>query len=175
MSKIYYIYHIPNFIWKDGSIGKIGCTKNPNLRIKKRQGYTEWSIIESHNDIYIASNREIELQKEYGYKVDKIPYWKTIKVTNLGGKVGGIVNLINNTGLFGMSEEQKKNARVKGGISVGNKNAKNGQVIKAGIISSKSPNHPNNVKIKCEYCGKETNIGLYSRWHGKNCKNKTNE
>jgi len=28
----------------------------------------------------------------------------------------------------------------------------------------------NKRKIKCEYCGKETTPGNYSRWHGDNCK-----
>ena len=30
--------------------------------------------METHKDIYIASDREIELQKKYGYPIDTIPY-----------------------------------------------------------------------------------------------------
>ena len=67
----YYIYHIPGV--------KIGCTDKPKKRIQYRQRYTEWEILEEHTDIYEASNREQELQKEYGYVVDTIPYWKSIE------------------------------------------------------------------------------------------------
>jgi hypothetical protein len=62
---MYYIYHISKV--------KIGCTTNPKKRVKE-QGFSNFEILESHSDIYIASDREIELQKQYGYPVDKIPY-----------------------------------------------------------------------------------------------------
>ena len=92
----YYIYHIPNHMWKDGAIGKIGCTYRLTKRMKQ-QKTTDFEILETHSDIYIASDREIELQKQYGYKVDKKPYWKTIKMATIdgcsrGGKVGGNTN-----------------------------------------------------------------------------------
>lgn len=64
----YTIYHIPGV--------KIGCTANLEVRMKW-QGFTEWQILEEHTDIYIASDRELELQKQYGYKVDDRPYWKS--------------------------------------------------------------------------------------------------
>jgi len=66
----YYIYHIPGV--------KIGCTSQLKTRLKK-QRFTEWEILETHTDIMVASAREIELQKEYGYTVDTIPYWKSIE------------------------------------------------------------------------------------------------
>ena len=65
----YYIYHIEGV--------KIGCTVEPNERVKV-QGYNAYLILEEHDDIYIASDREQELQKEYGYQIDKIPYWQSI-------------------------------------------------------------------------------------------------
>jgi hypothetical protein len=78
---MYYIYHI---------IGKkIGCSKNPNRRVNQ-QGYTEFEILEQHEDIDIASKRELELQEQYGYKVDFTTYSKSIqgysvdKVSNAG-------------------------------------------------------------------------------------------
>jgi hypothetical protein len=67
---MYYIYHIEGV--------KIGCTTNADKRVKS-QGYTQYSILETHDDINTASNREMELQKEYGYKVDVIPYSKSIE------------------------------------------------------------------------------------------------
>ena len=64
--KKYYIYHIPGV--------KIGCSNQPEYRVNK-QGYTYFEILEKHSDIYKASEREIELQKEYGYDIDTVPYY----------------------------------------------------------------------------------------------------
>jgi hypothetical protein len=67
---MYYIYHIPGI--------KIGCTKNPNSRLRQQNAKT-YEILETHSDIHIASQREIELQKEYGYKSDTCTYYDSIK------------------------------------------------------------------------------------------------
>ena len=72
---MYYIYHIPDFVWKNGSKGKIGCSETPSQRVNK-QGYTDYEILESHECMYEASKREIELQKEYGYPVDSNTFAK---------------------------------------------------------------------------------------------------
>jgi len=45
----------------------------------REQGFTEWEHLETHTDIYEASNREIELQKEYGLPVDSIPYYQAVE------------------------------------------------------------------------------------------------
>lgn len=68
MSKVYYLYHIPG--------KKIGVTCDLNSRVTKQQGYkpTEYEILETSEDIDYISDREIELQKEYGYKVDITKY-----------------------------------------------------------------------------------------------------
>jgi hypothetical protein len=89
---IYYIYHIPNFKWKKTKkLGKIGCTDELKVRMRK-QGATEYEILETHSDIYIASDREIELQKQYGYPVDNKPYWRAIKmVTKESASKGGLI------------------------------------------------------------------------------------
>jgi hypothetical protein len=89
------IYHIPTFVHKNGKIGKIGCTNTSDAKHRvTEQGYTNYEILETHTDIYEASDREIELQIQYGYPVDKIHYWKTIKMATTedrskGGKIGG--------------------------------------------------------------------------------------
>ena len=70
--KKYYIYHIKG--------KKIGCTIQPKRRTKT-QGFDNYEILEEHTDIYIASDREIELQKEWGYQIDTLPYWRSIKMT----------------------------------------------------------------------------------------------
>jgi hypothetical protein len=48
----------------------------------KQQGAKEgeYRIIEEHTNAKICSIREIELQKEYNYPVDRIQYWKTLKI-----------------------------------------------------------------------------------------------
>ena len=67
---IYYIYHIAGI--------KIGCTSDLIKRMSD-QGFTDWEILEEHTDIYEVSNREIQLQKDYGLPVDTIPYWKSVE------------------------------------------------------------------------------------------------
>ena len=66
----YYIYHIPG--------KKIGVTCDLEERVTNQQGYEpdEYEVLGTTKDIDIASGLEIYLQKEYGYKVDRIPYNK---------------------------------------------------------------------------------------------------
>jgi NTP pyrophosphatase (non-canonical NTP hydrolase) len=68
MDKEYIIYHIPG--------RKIGVTNDLYNRVERQQGYDvgEYEILESSTDIDYISRREIELQKEYGYRVDLKPY-----------------------------------------------------------------------------------------------------
>ena len=64
----YYIYHIPG--------KKIGVTCDIYNRVTQQQGYeqNEYTILEMSEDINYISNKEIELQKQYGYKVDRKLY-----------------------------------------------------------------------------------------------------
>ena len=62
---MYYIYHIKGV--------KIGVSTEPEIRVKN-QGYTDFEILEEHTDINLVSNREMELQKEYGYRIDRVSY-----------------------------------------------------------------------------------------------------
>jgi NTP pyrophosphatase (non-canonical NTP hydrolase) len=66
--KIYYLYHIPG--------QKIGVTSNPRLRVEKQQGYKsdQYEILLVTEDIDLVSQKEIEFQKRYGYKVDRKLY-----------------------------------------------------------------------------------------------------
>ena len=101
---IYYIYHIPG--------EKIGCTSDLEKRMND-QGFTQWEILETHEDGWLAGDREQELQKEYGYRVDHIHYMDSIE------------------------------ARRQAGISQGNKNIESGHIQKLSSYRSKeSYNHP---------------------------------
>ena len=64
----YVIYHIPG--------KKIGVTNNIKYRVEEQQGYTEgeYEILEMSDDIDYVSYKELELQKEYGYKIDEKLY-----------------------------------------------------------------------------------------------------
>ena len=82
---MYYIYHIPNV--------KIGCTKNPQRRTKQ-QGFSSYEILETHDCIDRASQRELELQKEYGYEVDKSTYKESVQNIPKGKQhLGGSASL----------------------------------------------------------------------------------
>jgi len=72
---MYYIYHIPG--------KKIGVTCDLNNRVTKQQGYTsdEYEVLESSKNIDYISWLERKLQKEYGYRVDMVPY-KNLKPKN---------------------------------------------------------------------------------------------
>jgi len=67
------MYHIPG--------KKIGVTRNLNTRVTLIQGYKEgeYEVLEQSEDIDYISDREIELQKSYGYKVDRQKYNNLIK------------------------------------------------------------------------------------------------
>jgi len=71
----YCIYHIPG--------KKIGVTNNLEERVTRQQGYTEdeYEILDMSDDISYISNREIELQKLFGYRVDHKLY-KDLKPKN---------------------------------------------------------------------------------------------
>ena len=66
----YYLYHIPG--------KKIGVTRDLENRVTEQQGYEphEYEVLYKHKDIDFISKLEIQLQKEYGYRVDMVPYNK---------------------------------------------------------------------------------------------------
>ena len=66
----YYIYHIPG--------KKIGVTRDLKQRVEEQQGYesSEYDIIMKSDNIDYISKQELYLQKQYGYKVDRVPYNK---------------------------------------------------------------------------------------------------
>ena len=69
MDKInYYLYHIPG--------KKIGVTRDLISRVVDQQGYDldEIEVLEQSTDIDYISDRELELQQSYGYRVDRQKY-----------------------------------------------------------------------------------------------------
>ena len=100
---MYYIYHIPGV--------KIGCTTNPKGRVKQ-QGYTHYEILEIHTDIQLVSEREIELQKIYGYKADTCTYYDSIK---RNAKKQNIAGRISATKQWKENRESQLLKSIKGG------------------------------------------------------------
>ena len=102
----YYIYHIEGI--------KIGVTTDVPRRMKE-QGFTEWEHLETHTCVYEVSDREQELQRQYGLPVDTIPYWQAARNEGIPmtEEIKQILSEFN-TGKI-LSEEHKRN------ISKGNK------------------------------------------------------
>jgi len=74
---MYYLYHIPG--------KKIGVTRDLSSRVSLIQGYkeNEYEVLEQSEDIDYISDREIELQKSYGYKVDRKLYKNLFNKMNI--------------------------------------------------------------------------------------------
>ena len=136
---MYYLYHIKG--------KKIGCSTNVKHRTRQ-QGFDSFEIIETHTDIYIASDREIELQKQYGYPVDTIPYWKSYELR------------IQSRTLLGST---------KGGKTQGKINVNNGHLTKVrkpsngGIAAS-------SIEKECPHCHHIGKMPSIFRYHYDNCK-----
>jgi len=73
---MYYIYHIPG--------KKIGVTRNLKNRVTLMQGYKkgEYEVLETHEDIDYVSKRELELQNDYGYRIDNKSYKELVNKNN---------------------------------------------------------------------------------------------
>ena len=74
---MYYLYHIPG--------KKIGVTCNLNKRVTITQGYSpdEYEVLDQSDDIDYISEKEIELQQSYGYKVDRKKYNELVKLNKM--------------------------------------------------------------------------------------------
>lgn len=92
IKEVYYIYHIPG--------KKIGVTRDLNNRVTLVQGYKpgEYEVLDSSSDINYISGREIELQKVYGYRIDRTLY------KNLVNKMK--INATEQTSTFPCSKKQ---------------------------------------------------------------------
>ena len=64
----YYIYHIPG--------KKIGVTRDLKYRVEEQQGYgpDEYHVLMKSSNIDFVSEQELYWQKQYGYRVDEVPY-----------------------------------------------------------------------------------------------------
>ena len=126
---MYYIYHIPGI--------KIGCSSEIDIRVES-QGFNSYDILEQHFDIYIASKRERELQKQYGYKIDNAPYWMTIENQIKSRNKKSRIKAIKSRGIV-------KNVLSEMGKVGGNKNKESGKLLES---AKKAWNLPRSEKQK---------------------------
>ena len=169
---MYYIYHIPGV--------KIGCSKEPEKRIAD-QGYTDYEILEQHDDPQIAGDRERELQKEYGYPVDHSHYAASLANRSAMGKAAG--RKAKESGQF--IEFARAGGEAYGPIQ-GRKNVESGHLAsitpKSGSLEAKRRNelrqklmkergtHNSQKEHTCPHCNKIGKGNMMFRWHFDNCK-----
>jgi hypothetical protein len=155
---MYYIYHIPGV--------KIGCSVNPESRVAK-QGYFEFEILEEVNNIYEASYREIQLQREYNYTVDSCLYYVSIANRHKGFKDPS------NSGKLGYVAADLKKYHKQNGTKLGEwvkENAKEHNKKISDIMMAKG-NHPSQRIVICDKCGKKTKGSGPAARHYKLCQN----
>lgn len=115
------------------------------------------------------NNRKIILAYHYMMHVSNKNNFK-IKIS--AGDYAYLKELISKNGL---SEEAKLKVSIfnKGKI-VSNETKEKHRIAQLGeknsMFGKPAWEAINNIRKTCEYCGIETNIGNYGRWHGKRCK-----
>lgn len=179
----YYIYHIEG--------NKIGCTTDLEKRMRD-QGFTEWEILWQEDGDYdhgwIAGDKELELQKQYSYRVDDCHYQvsrenrrrATIAAHKPEAKAKRSNSMLGNNngkGSIGIpkpgtsqymkgrpkSEEHKEKIRL----------ANTGKTLTKETKAKISESIKTNPKMQCPHCDKPPmDPRNYSKWHGDNCKQK---
>jgi NTP pyrophosphatase (non-canonical NTP hydrolase)/RNA binding exosome subunit len=91
---MYYIYHVFG--------KKIGVTRNITERVIVKQGYhgNEFEILEMSPDIDYVSKKERELQRLYGYQIDRDSYKKVVSKNKLNTKQEMKLNITETTVTF---------------------------------------------------------------------------
>jgi hypothetical protein len=149
----YKIYHIPDYVYECGSVGKIGTTSQRvevRMRANKKKSlklFDFWEILEEHDCEETASRRELELQKQYGYKVDYNPYSVFMKNRNTKGGFDNEARAQLKAKYWGTERHKQNSSKV-------------GKVNHKYLRTTR----------KCEKCGKETDCGNYVQKHGDNCR-----
>ena len=182
----YTLYHIKGVKW--------GMTDNLIRRLKAQGlGVADCCEFEYYDDIKIASQRELELQTQYGYKEDTMSYDKFIdgKRQSKGGSISGPKNvrimhqktpkhIYSDNGKLVTSRPQWKEIARKGGKKIGRQN---------GLLVTSRPEWKYTASmggkaaasnketfmggyLTCPHCNKTMNKGNYNRWHGDKCRKK---
>jgi hypothetical protein len=157
---MYKIYEIPGT--------KIGCCQDEEIRIRKQQGFNDWIILAETDDIMEASKLERIFQKQKGYPVDKMPYWRMVENANKITEVKTESSRKNVTKAGLVGSHSRSDAKVKAArINVAKATeaaVRAGAPGKAGKANAEKPR-------KCPHCGKEGKGPTMFRYHYGNCKN----
>ena len=91
---MYYLYHIPG--------KKIGVTRDLNNRVTIVQGYkpTEYEVLFTSSDVNWISDKELELQDYYGYKIDRQKYNDLYKLNKMN------INVTEQTTTFPVAKKE---------------------------------------------------------------------
>ena len=140
----------------------------------RQQGFTEWEILETYEDGWVAGDREIELQKEYGYSVDTTHYMITVENASnnipvgftkescaKGGRKSGRKN-VESGHLENIRDQQKA------GKASGIKKKLNGDLAKMQKLAQSA----RSKIVTCPYCNKEGAKFNMTRYHFDNCKHR---
>jgi len=137
---------------------KIGCDQDyPNRPIS--QEMTDYRVLETHDDIYIASDRELQLQEEEGLRKDPMPYY----MTKVYGSKGALNQLRNGTHNFQKGHGSKgiTSPEHQYAFSSAGGRAQKGSIKPKSKLLAKALNK----EWTCEYCGKEgKGLGNRTRW-----------
>lgn len=142
--------HIIYYGIKPNGKAKIGCTTDyPNR--PESQGLTHYMILEEHDDIEVASQREIELQIQYlGKRDSNSTYANSMNARAIAGRLGGLKRATQMT-----FEDYSKAGKVGG-----TKNKQN--MSELGKRTTSNPEHQRmaaqksgNMVRLCPNCGRE--------------------
>jgi len=152
------IYHVPG--------DKIGLTEQPIKKRIKQQGLTEWEVMETHTDGWLAGDREIELQKQYGYKVEEVHYMIRVKKFNDSRTPETYRKISESRKGMIFTKEHRKNISIAG---IGNSNAK-GSIRTLENREKIAEAIRNKPKRTCPNCGLHSNAANMNIYHFDNCK-----
>jgi len=153
-----------------GKQTKIGVDCAYPKRIKA-QKITDGQILEVHTCVYEVSKREQELQRQYGVKVDKVPYHITYFANRTEEKRKSasdwqIGREAINKGIPHLDETKQKIREAHLGVTKTKEHKHKLSQVQKGIPKP---------KIECPHCKKQGGTGVMTRWHFDNCKHKPNE
>ena len=141
-----------------GKDKKIGVDCEYPSRIKD-QKIRDGQVLEVHTCVYEVSDREMELQREYGVRVDDVPYYVTYfknKNPEQRAKVSAAnsISLLGNTNTLGHKHTEKARANMSS--------------AKKGNTNAALKGRPQK-QVQCPHCLKAGGNTM-KRWHFDNCK-----
>ena len=181
----YYLYEIPGV--------KVGVTQDIERRQEEQKNKGSLIVLGEYTDIYQVSEKELELQAEKGYHVDKHPYWYTIKVQNKlsctpeakakhkanndfrKASIGSTRKLTAEQVIL-IRELYKNNISLTAADLARQFNVSLFTMTDV-IRGNKYSEIPGGMeirsaKITCPHCGTQASTTNFKRWHGDNCRKK---